>query len=300
MVQKLTNLLKEFSNRRGLVGYLFILPLISTLTIFALIPVGTSLVLSFHKWDIISSPRFIGLQNYVRLVDQELFWISLKNTFIYTVATVMIGLGLALGLALLLNEKWFRAKTFFRTVYFIPVVTSMVAVSMIWSWLYAPTYGLLNYVLKILGLPMQSWLSDPKLAMTCIIVMSVWKFLGYHTIIFLAGLQSIPDQMYEAAMLDGSNWWQRFGYITLPLLKPTTLFLTVMAIIGSFQVFDQVYIMTGGGPLYSTMVFIVYVYNNAFRYFRMGFGCTIAWILFGIILIVTLVQLRLFRETIEW
>jgi len=276
------------------------LPLISILAIFVLIPVGASLVLSFYKWDIISSPRFVGLQNYVRLVGQDLFWISLKNTLTYTVAVVAIGLVLALSLALLLNETWLRGKTFFRTVYFIPVITSMVVTSMIWSWLYSPMYGILNYILKILGLPMQKWLSDPKLAMICIILMTIWKFLGYHTIIFLAGLQGIPEQMYEAAMLDGSNWWQRFRYITLPLLKPTTFFITVMAIIGSFQVFDQVYIMTKGGPLYSTTVLVVYLYNNAFRYFRMGFGCAIAWVLFGIIFIVTLVQLRLFRELIEY
>jgi len=298
MARKFSNLPKL--NRKALTGYLFILPLISILAIFVLIPVGASLVLSFYKWDIISSPRFVGLQNYVRLVGQDLFWISLKNTFIYTVAVVAIGLVLALSLALLLNETWLRGKTFFRTVYFIPVITSMVVISMIWSWLYSPTYGILNYILKILGLPMQKWLSDPKLAMICIILMTIWKFLGYHTIIFLAGLQGIPEQMYEAAMLDGSNWWQRFRYITLPLLKPTTFFITVMAIIGSFQVFDQVYIMTEGGPLYSTTVLVVYLYNNAFRYFRMGFGCAIAWVLFGIIFIVTLVQLRLFRELIEY
>jgi len=203
-----------------------------------------------------------------------------------------VGLALSLALAVVMNRP-IRGITFFRTAYFIPVVTSWVAVGLIWRWLYNPEYGLINWILSLFGLKGPDWLVSKTWAMPAIIIVNIWKNLGFNTMIFLAGLQGIPEDLYEASKLDGANQWQQFHYITLPMISPTTLFLTITSVIGSFQVFDAIYNMTRGGPEESTMVIVYYLWENAFGFLRMGYAAAMAWILFLIVFTLTLIQWRL-------
>ena len=208
-------------------------------------------------------------------------------------------MGVGLALALLVNIK-IRMRNFFRTAFYMPVVTSFVAVSMIWMWLYHPQMGLFNYFLQVVGLPSQKWLRDPNWAMPCIIVMSAWHGVGWSMVIYLAGLQTIPQSLYEAGQLDGATKWQSFWYITLPCLKPTTLFIVVMGCITNLQVFTQVYVLTQGGPLNSTVTVTYQIWENSFRFFRMGYGSAMSFILLLIILGISLVNQKFFGEEIEY
>ncbi|MFB3883016.1 MAG: carbohydrate ABC transporter permease, partial [Armatimonadota bacterium] len=235
-------------------AYLFLAPGLALFVLFVLIPVVAALYLSFCRYDIIHSPTWIGARNYSRigqdLANHGVFYLSLRNTAQYAAGTIPIGMALALALALLLNAG-LRGVTLYRTTYYLPVVTSLVAVSLVWMWIYDPSYGLLNYALaKLSGgrITPQTWLANPGQAMPAIIAMSIWRGLGYNMVIYLAGLQGIPGHLYEAALLDGATPWQRFKAITWPLLKPTTAFIFVVSIIGASQVFAQVYVMTNGGP----------------------------------------------------
>ena len=242
-------------------------------------------------------PKWLGLANFVRLVSDEDFWHSLRATLYYILGSVPLGIVFSLALALALNQK-LRGIAIYRTIYFIPVVSSMIAVALMWRWMYNPTAGILNYgldqIFKFLHLPFTppDWLQSRTWAMPAIILMSVWKSLGYNMVLFLAGLQGISTHLYEAAEIDGATSWHKFRRITLPLLTPTTFFIVIISIIGSFQIFEQAYIMTQGGPARATVTTVYYIYENGFQWYKMGYASAVAWVLFALILVVTLVQWR--------
>ena len=269
-------------------AYLYLMPVVVILVIFHVLPIFYSLAVSFYEWDLIGDPEFIGAGNYLRLFDDPMFYKSLWNTLYYALLSVPLSIISSLAIALLLNNP-ISAMGLYRTVYFIPVITSINAVAIVWNFIYHPDFGLLNKILAIFSIDPQTWLQDPFWAMPCIIFMSVWKGLGYNVIIFLAGLQNIPKHLYEAARIDGANRWQQFKHITWPLLTPTTFFIFTISVIGSFQVFSQVYMMTPrGGPLKSTMVVVYYLYRKAFEQFEFGYALAMAFVLFMIIFACTL------------
>ena len=269
-------------------AYWYFAPVFVIMFSFQVLPIIYSLAISLYSWDLIGHPEYVGLENFRRLIDDPMFYKSIWNTLYYALVSVPLSIGCSLSVALLLNNP-ISGIWFYRTIYFIPVITSINAVAIVWNFIYHPDYGLLNKVLLLVGLEPQRWLQDPFWAMPCIILMSVWKGLGYNVIIFLAGLQNIPTHLYEAARIDGATRLQQFRHITWPLLSPTTFFVFVMSIIGSFQVFSQVYMMTPrGGPLKSTMVIVYYLYQKAFEKFEFGYALAIAFVLFLMIFGVTL------------
>lgn len=276
-------------------AYLYLMPVVVILVIFHVLPIFYSLAVSFYEWDLIGAPEFIGTGNYSRLFDDPMFYKSLWNTAYYALASVPLSIICALAIALLLNNP-ISAIGLYRTAYFIPVITSINAVAIVWNFIYHPDFGLLNKILDIFSMDPRTWLQSPFWAMPCIIFMSVWKGLGYNVIIFLAGLQNIPKHLYEAARIDGASRWQQFRHITWPLLSPTTFFIFTISTIGSFQVFSQVYMMTPrGGPLKSTMVVVYYLYRKAFEQFEFGYALAMAFVLFMIIFACTLFN-KLFLE----
>lgn len=282
----------SLKRKEHIVGYLFILPNMVGIIIFVLVPVIIGLVLSFTKWDLLSPPIWTGIGNYRELLYDPLFWTSLKNTAYYVILTVPAFLTVPLLLALLVN-KTLKGIEIFRAIYFIPVVTATTAISIVWKWLYNPEFGILNFILGLIGIPPKQWLNDPKLAMPCIAIMSVWHGMGYDMMIFLAGLKGIPTQLYEAAKIDGANRSQMFLWITLPLLTPTLFFLLVINLISSFQVFGEIYVMTNGGPGNATLTYNYFLYQNAFLWFKMGYAASLGYVLFLIIFILTLIQFKL-------
>ncbi len=273
-------------------AYLFLTPFFLGLVFFILGPVLAAFAISFSTWDLLSPPRWVGLANYREMVNDRLFWIALKNTLYFTVVSVPVTLILALGLAVLMNRR-IRGIEALRAIYFFPVTASIVAVSLLWAWMYTPDFGIINYLLSYLGIPKINWLVNPQLALPSVIIMSVWRGLGFNIVVFLAGLQSIPRDLYEAAALDGATGWDQFRHITVPLLTPTIFFATIMALIGSFQVFEQTYIMTQGGPANATMTLVYQIFLNGFTYLRMGYASAQSFVLFAILFAITLVQVRL-------
>lgn len=271
-------------------------PALTAIFVFFFIPVISAFVISFTDFDIYaigdySKFRFTGLDNYIKLFDNPLFWKALKNTFFFVVVSGPLSIAVSLGAAILLNSKLVKFKGVFRLVYFMPVVTTLVAVSIVWRFIYHPEFGLLNYGLSFIGIDKIDWLGDPNWAMPSIIILSIWKNFGYNMIIFIAGLQNIPEELYEAAHIEGANAWQRFTKITLPMLAPTTIFITIITMIGYFQLFAEPYIMTQGGPLDSTLSIVLYMYQEGFRWWNMGYSSSIAFVLFVIILAGTLLQM---------
>jgi multiple sugar transport system permease protein len=289
---KQTMSLHRSQNREAFWGYVFVLPLMLGFLVFTIVPFFTALYWSFTKYDGITDPQFIGIDNYVNLFQDEKFISSLWHTLYFTIGTVPTGAILALLVAVILNAK-IRFANAYRTAFFIPVVTSFVAVAQVWKWMYNSDYGLINGILDSLGLYQPAWLAAEAWAMPAIIIMSIWKGLGFNMVIYLAGLQGISPSLYEAAKIDGAGAVKRFFYITLPLLRHTTLFIVVISMISSFQVFDQVYIMTSGGPADSTTVVVYWIYQNAFRFFKQGYASAMAYVLFAIIMIFTLIQMKL-------
>jgi len=257
--------------------------------IFLMLPVASSFVLSFSSWDLIGEIQWIGLDNYSKALADPAVLGALRNTLTFILGYLPATVGIALGLALLLNRR-IRGRVVFRAIYFVPVVTSWVAVSLIWKWLLNPQYGLVNVALAWIGIKGPGWLFDPQWAMTGVILTSIWKDIGFVTVIYLAGLQDIPEHLYEAAALDGVTGWQRFWHITFPMLMPTTFFVTTISLISSFQVFDQVWVMTQGGPAGATSVMVELIYKNAFSYYQMGYASAISWVLFALIFAVTIAQ----------
>ena len=275
-------------------AYVLILPNILGFLLFTLGPLVFSLILSFVKWDILRPMQFVGLGNYQKLLFADpRFQSVLRNTALYVVLAVPARTVLALVLAVALNQKM-RGTTFYRAAYYLPSVTSLVAVSLVWRWVLNPEYGIINYGLKIIGIsnpPM--WLLSTEWAMPAIAIMTTWYRAGYFMVIFLAGLQSIPEHLYDAAKVDGANAWARFRHITLPMLSPTTFFVIVMSIIASFQIFTISLVMTDGGPAGATETIMLYLYRSGFEYFRMGYASAIAWTFCIVIFILTFVQTRL-------
>jgi multiple sugar transport system permease protein len=282
-------------------AWFFLAPALLLIFVFFFLPVAASLVLSVTDFDLygIADPgntRFVGLQNYSRLLQTPDFWAALRNTFYFAFVGGPLTIAVALGAALLLSSKLVRFKGFFRTVYFTPFVTTLVAVAIVWRYLYHTRYGLFNYALSYIGIGPIDWLGDPHWAMPAIILMAVWKSFGYNMLIFIAGLQSIPEELYDAAEIDGAGAFRRFFSITLPMLMPTLVFVSVVTMIGYFQLFAEPYVMTQGGPLRSTTSVVLLMYEEGFRWWRMGYAAAIAFVLFVVILIATLLQFRLQRE----
>lgn len=281
---------------------LFLGPSLLIIFSFFFLPVLAALLLSFTDYDIyaLGNPdyiRFVGLNNYLKLLEDPMFWTSVKNTFYFVLVGGPLSVAVSLGTALLLNSKLVKLKGLFRVTYFLPVVTTLVAVAVIWRFIYHPRFGLINYVLSLFGIGQIDWLGDPLYSMPALILMAVWKNFGYNMIIFIAGLQNIPEDLYEAASIEGASEWQQFISITLPQLAPTTLFISVITMIGYFQLFAEPYVMTQGGPLSSTLSVVLYMYQEGFRWWNIGYSTSIAFMLFLIILIGTIIQFRLQRES---
>ncbi|MGF7030742.1 multiple sugar transport system permease protein [Paenibacillus mucilaginosus] len=281
---------KRWFHKDGTWAILLLLPNIIGFLAFTLIPVIASFLLSFTSWDMLSPIRWVGFENYAALLKDETFIKVFWNTIYFAGVSVPVGIVCSLFLAVALDQG-IAFKKFYRAAYFLPVVSSMVAVAVVWQFIYNPEYGLLNYALSLIGIKGPNWLTSTVWAMPAVILTSVWKNVGFNMLIFLAGLQGIADSYYEAADLDGARWHQKFWYVTVPLLSPTTFFVTVMSFIGSFQVFDTVFLMTQGGPARSTSVIVHYLYENAFKYFNMGYASAMAYVLFFMVFLITLFQL---------
>ena len=282
-------------------GWYFVAPALVLIGIFFFIPVAGSLLLSLTDFDIyaIADPgnaRFVGLRNYMDMFGNSVFWIAVRNTFYFALVGGPLTVAASLAAALLINARVVRYKSVFRTIFFIPFVTTLVAVAIVWRYLYHPQYGMLNYALGWFGVAPIDWLGDPRTAMPAIIMLAIWKNFGYNMLIFIAGMQTIPSELYEAAELDGAGALRQFRHITLPMLAPTFLFVGVITMIGYFQLFAEPYVMTAGGPLRSTTSLVLLMYEEGFRWWRMGAAASVAFILFAIILVWTLVQFRLQRE----
>jgi len=283
-------------------AWIFLAPAMAAIAVFFVVPVISAVVMSFTDFDIyalgnLSYVRFVGFSNYIRIFETPLFWTALKNTFYFVLVGGTLSVAVSLGMALMVSSKLAKFKPFFRTVYFLPVVTNLVAVSVVWRYLYHPAHGLLNLALSWIGITPIDWLGNPYAAMPAIIVMAVWKNFGYNMLIFIAGLQNIPDDLYEASHIDGANAWQQFIHVTLPMLTPTTVFVVMMTIIGYFQLFAEPYVMTQGGPMNSTMSIVLMMYEQGFRWWNMGFAAAIAFVLFAVILFFTLIQMAIQRRT---
>lgn len=281
-------------------AYWFLAPALSAIAIFFLLPVVAALLLSFTDFDIYALGnmdylRFVGLRNYDHLLQDPLFWKALRNTAYFALVGGPLSVAVSLAAALLLDARLVRFKAMFRTIFFLPVVSTLVAVAVVWRYLYHPRYGLLDYGLGLLGIAPIDWLGDPIWAMPAIILLAVWKNFGFNMIIFIAALQNIPPQLYEAARIDGASAWQQFRRLTLPLLAPTFLFVGIMTLIGYLQLFAEPYVMTQGGPSHSTLSIVLLMYEEGFRWWNMGYASAMAFVLFLIILACTLLQLKLRR-----
>lgn len=288
--------------RKQWTAYLFLAPVLLLFSVFTVFSVGYAFYLSFHQWNILEPTKpFVGLDNYTRLLDDNRFHEAIINTIYYTAVSVPLTMGLGLLVALLLNSQ-IRARGLFRTFFYLPVVTPLVIASIIWKWVYNGDYGLANYYLlkfNLIDEPLL-WLADPNLAMPSVIITSVWKSVGFAMVVYLAGLQSIPQDYYDAAKIDGADGWRRLRDITVPLLSSTTLFLLVISILGSFQVFTQIFVMTNGGPLGKTRTIVWYIYTTAFKDFNMGYAAAMAFALFAMMLGFTLLQFRFLRREVEY
>jgi multiple sugar transport system permease protein len=281
--------------RKWIAGYLFAGPAVLLLIVFSLISIGVSLYLSFFDYDIISrGGPFIGLGNYREAIFRDdLFWTAMFNTAYYA-AGVVPGITISAFLLALAGHRVTHGKSIFRTIYFLPSITPIVVISLVWVWLYSPE-GMFNQILKRFGVSGPNWLMDPHIAMPAVILMSIWVHVGYYVVIYLAGLADIPRDFYDAAKVDGANMWQEIFYITVPLLRNVTLFVTVTLAIGAFQVFTQIYIMTMGGPGSVTTSMQLLIFRQGFQYFRMGYASALSWLLFAVIFVLVAIQLRTTR-----
>ncbi len=290
--------LKNIIDPTARAAYFFAAPALLAIFIFFFLPIAAAFLISFTDFDIyslgdISKARFVGFKNYWHLLNNALFWKSLKNTLYFALVGGPLSIATSLSAALMLNSKLIKFKSIFRLAFFTPVVTTLVAVAVVWRFIYHPRFGLMNYFLGFFGINAIDWLGNPHWAMPALIILAVWKNFGYNMIIFIAGLQNIPEELYEASHIDGASKWQQFWNVTLPLLAPTTLFVSIITAIGYFQFFAEPYVMTQGGPLNSTLSVVLLMYQEGFRWWRMGYSASIAFILFTIILVVTLIQLKL-------
>ena len=285
--------LGNLSNNQQLAGWIFILPALVGTLIFIVIPVICSFGLSFVKWDLLNPMQFVGLNNYREIFSDALFYKIFLNTVVFALSTSIFGVIIPLVLACILNSK-IRGAEFYKTAYFLPFITPMVVIGVVWEWIFDPNIGFLNHILHL----HINWLYDPHYAMAALIIVSVWKLIGYNMIIFLTGLSGISQSLFEAAKIDGANPFETFKNITVPLLSPTIFFVVIITAISSFQIFDLIYLMTGGGPLDSTNVLVYAIYKNAFEYFNVGKASAIAYVLFVLILILTLIQWNLRKKLV--
>ena len=280
---------------------LFLGPSLLIIALFFFMPVIAAFAMSFTDFDIyalgnLDYLRFVAFKNYSTLLSDPLFWTAIKNTFYFVMVGGPLSVAASLAAAVLLNSKFIRFKGVFRLIYFLPVVTTHVAVSIVWRYIYHPRFGLLNYLLGFIGIGPVDWLGDPNWSMPAIILLVVWKNFGYNMVIFIAGLQNIPEELYEAASIEGASAWQQFKHITIPQLAPTTLFISVITMIGYFQLFAEPYVMTQGGPLNSTLSIVLYMYQEGFRWWNIGYSTALAFMLTVIILIGTSIQFKLQKE----
>lgn len=289
----------SLARRDELSAYLFIAPQFLGLLCFILVPVFFSLYISFTNWDMMSPVEWVGTQNYVNLFTGKDLSKVLGNTLQYVVMFIPLTIFFSLILALALNTS-IKGVSLYRTGYFLPNITSSVAVSLVWLWIYNPDFGILNILMDLLGLPQQKFLKSLTQAMPSVVVVSVWQSVGYYMVLLLASLKGIDPTYYEAAKIDGASWGRSFRHITMPMLSPTLFFILTMGFINGFQVFNEVYMLTEGGPANSTKTMVMHIYNTAFKYFRMGEACVLAWVLFVIILIVTMVQFKLQNKWVNY
>jgi multiple sugar transport system permease protein len=283
----------------GLTALLFLLPSFVGFVVFTAIPVGAAFVLAFYDYDVLLGASYAGLENFKRLLSDDVFISSFLNTLYFVGATVPLSVLLGLAAALLANQA-LRGMVFFRSVFLLPYVMVTVAVALVWKWIFLPDAGLLNAVLGLFGIEGPAWLTSQTWAMPALIIMSVWKFFGYNMVIFLAGLQNIPEHLYDAAKVDGADRWRRFVSITLPMLSPATFFVVVISVIHSFQVFDQALVMTNGGPGHATTTLVLYIYQQGFQAFDMGYASAIALVLFASVFIFTAVQFWYQRRWVHY
>lgn len=290
---KFQNLLQNIFNNERFAGWVFILPALLGTLIFIVIPVICSFGLSFTKWDLLNPIRFVGLDNYKEIFSEALFFKIFWNTVVFAISTSVLGVIIPLVLACILNSK-IRGSEFYKTAYFLPFITPMIVIGVVWEWIFDPNIGLLNNILHL----HINWLYDTHFAMPALIIVSVWKLIGYNMVIFLSSLSGISQSMFEAAKIDGATPFQTFKNVTIPLLSPSIFFVVIITAISSFQVFDLIYLMTQGGPLDSTNVLVYAIYKNAFEYFNVGKASAIAYVLFFIILVLTLVQWSLRKKLV--
>jgi multiple sugar transport system permease protein len=299
----------------------FILPTYMIIFTFIIIPIFFAFYLSFNKWNLLGNIKLVGISNYKKLFSSDEFWKALVNTFYYSFITVPVGILISLALAMLLNSK-IKGIQIYRTIYFMPVMTSVVASAFIWQWIFQSQNGILNYLFGIVGIKPLAWLNEPKgvftvifesfdvqipkwlggpsVTLVAISIMTIWKNTGYYMIIFLAGLQNIPKTLYEAAQIDGASKFKSFFAITLPILSPTTYFVLIMSVIVSFQVFEQVAVTTQGGPLNSSLVLVYFIYQKAFKFLEVGYASSAAYILFTIVLLLTFFQVKLLGKRVHY
>lgn len=283
--------------KQDVMGRLFVAPPMVLFLMFTLIPMIMAIGMSFTKYDVINPPTFSGIANFQKLLRDEFFWIAMRNTCVYTLMYVPLGLLLSLGAALFLNAEQ-KLVGLFRTLFYLPVLSSTVATATLWFWILNPQMGLLNGILRIFGIPNQAWLYDSRLAMISIVMMSLWAGFGSNMMIFLAGLKGIPPAYYEAARIEGANSWQMFLKITMPSITKTTFLVSTMLIIGTFQVFDQAYVLTKGGPGNATITLVYYIYNSGFKNLNMGYASSMSLVLFVIILLMTLLNTKINKADI--
>ena len=277
---------------QAVTGWLFIAPVMIGILAFQIGPIIVSLLASFTNWDGLTPPQFVGVGNYTKMASDPIFKETLGNTVLFTIGTIPLTIGLALALAVLLEARGLRGRAFFRTAYFTPYVTSAVAIGLVWFQFFAP-HGMLNEILSWFGIAGPAWLTDTSLALPAVVVVAVWQGVGYPMVILLAGLQGIPQSLYEAARIDKASSWRQFWAITLPMLTPQLFFVFIMQFIASFQIFAIIFVMTKGGPGNATNVLIYYLYQNAFTFGRLGYASAMAWVLFIIIGTITFIQWRL-------
>lgn len=283
----------NLSNSQTSAAWIFVFPALLGMLIFIIIPIFFSFGLSFAKWDLLNPIQFVGLDNYKEIFTEPLFGKILLNTVVFAFATSFFGVIIPLILAAIMNSK-IRGADFFKTAYFLPFITPMIVIGIVWEWIFDPNIGLLNKVLQV----HINWLYDPHWAMPALILVSVWKLIGYNMIIFLSGFSGISNSMFEAAKIDGANPVETFFYVTIPLLSPTIFFVVIITAVSSFQIFDLIYLMTQGGPLDSTNVLVYAIYKNTFEYFNAGKASAIAYVLFVIILVLTLLQWNMRKKLV--
>lgn len=283
---------------QAIVAYLFLLPDVLGLLVFVIGPMLLAFAVSFSDWRLVGAPEFTALRNYEIILKDPKFGASLGRSILYTVGFVPVVYTLSLGLAVLLTRRG-RGNTFFRTIYFMPVAMSMVIAGVIWRFMFDAGNGIINESLGAVGLPTFQWTGNVQSAMVSVLIVAVWKSVGYFMIILLAGIQDIPSDYIEAASIDGASRWQTFRYIIMPLLRPTSFFVIVILSIGALQSFDQIYVMTRGGPAQATYTLVMYIYEKAFREWNFGYAGAMAVVLFAIIFVLTVVQVRYFRAREE-